>query len=82
MKKYSLIDVKNMIKENRKILLVKNNIYDVTNFDHPFNITPYDSKLGNDVSVDYNFHSKESKKVWDKYKIGTLITNNIWCIIS
>ena len=34
MKKYTLIEVKNMIKNNRKILLVKNNIYDVTDFDH------------------------------------------------
>ena len=38
------IDV--MIKEGKKILIANNNVYDVTKFDHPFNITPFDNKIG------------------------------------
>jgi cytochrome b involved in lipid metabolism len=68
-----------MIKEGKKILIANNNIYDVSDFDHPFNITPFDNKIGTDVSIDYNFHSKESKKIWEKYKIGQLKSD--WCTI-
>ena len=75
MKYYTQKDIDEMINDNKIILLVNNIIYDFTNFDHPFNICFYDNRLGKDVSIDYNFHSKESQQIWKKYKIGKLNVN-------
>lgn len=61
------IDV--MIKDGRKILLVDNNIFDVTDFKHPFNINPFDKKIGKNVKIDYNFHGKNSKKYGKNIKL-------------
>ena len=72
MKLYTQDDIDKMVNDNKIILLVNKNIYDFTEFNHPFNICFYDNRLGKDVSVDFNFHSKKSKKLWKKYKIGEL----------
>ena len=42
MKYYTKTEIDVMINNGRKILLVDNNIFDVTNFEHPFNINPFD----------------------------------------
>ena len=44
MKYYTKTEIDVMINNGRKILLVDNNIFDVTNFEHPFNINPFDKK--------------------------------------
>ena len=85
MKYYTKDDINKMMQnEKKKIVFVNNNIYDVTNFVHPFGIVPFDSnnKIGTDVSIDYNFHSNSSKKKWDEYKIGELYNKNNFCIIT
>ena len=82
MKYYTKMEVDIMIKNNKKIVLVKNNIYDVTEFIHPFGIDPFNSnKIGADISNDYNFHSDKSKNIWKKYKIGELYSK-CNCIIT
>jgi len=74
MKYYTKMEIDVMIKDGKKIVFVKNNIYDVTNFIHPFGILPFNdnNRIGTDVSIDYNFHGKTSKNTWEKYKIGEL----------
>ena len=64
-------------KHNKKTdcwLIANNNVYDVTKFieKHPIGSNPIIKKAGTDFTVDYNFHSKSSKKVWNEYKIGEL----------
>ena len=83
MKYYTKMEIDVMIKDDKKIVLIKNNIYDFTEFIHPFGIIPFNdnNKIGTDVSIDYNFHGKNAKKSWEKYKIGEL-HNNYDCIIS
>ena len=79
MKYYTKTEIDVMINNGRKILLVDNNIFDVTNFEHPFNINPFDKKIGQNVKIDYNFHDKNSKKIWKEYKIGEIESS--WCTI-
>jgi hypothetical protein len=78
---YTKNDINKMIKNNRKIVLVKNIIYDVTDFDHPFGLLPFTDKIGKDIRQDYDFHGRDAKKKWNDYKIGELHNNNLWCII-
>tara|TARA_X000000950_G_C13907848_1_gene657690 strand:- start:2492 stop:2734 length:243 start_codon:yes stop_codon:yes gene_type:complete len=79
MKYFTKLQINEMIKNKRIILLVRNSVYDVTDFEHPFNIDPFLIRIGKDVREDYFFHSNKSKKIWEKYKIGKL--KNEMCII-
>tara|TARA_B110000879_G_C11160578_1_gene508875 strand:- start:1860 stop:2144 length:285 start_codon:yes stop_codon:yes gene_type:complete len=69
-KHISLSKIKELLKEDRKIVFIGNKVYDFTNFDHPGNFNAFVNRLGKDVSVDYNFHGKKSKKIWKTYFIG------------
>lgn len=80
MRYFTKLEINEMIKNGRIILLVRNLVYDVTEFEHPFNINPFLSRIGKDVSEDYYFHSNESKKIWKKYKIGKIKSE--MCIIN
>ena len=80
MRYFTKLEINEMIKNGRIILLVKNLVYDVTEFEHPFNINPFLSRIGKDVSEDYYFHSNKSKKIWEKYKIGKIKSE--MCIIN
>lgn len=55
----------------------KKNVYDVTEYIkqdiHPAKNNIIIRHNGLDVYNHYNFHSKNSKKLWDKMKIGKLI---------
>ena len=83
MKFYTKMEIDIMVKDGKKIIFVKNNIYDVTNFIHLFGILPFNdnNRIKTDVSIDYNFHGKNSKNTWEKYKIGQLY-NKCDCSIS
>jgi len=63
MKYYTYDDINIMINNKKIILLINKDIYDFTNFNHPFNISFSDNKIGKDVIKDYNFHSKSSQKI-------------------
>ena len=53
-------------------LIAHNKVYDVTKFikKHPIGSAPIIKKAGTDCTVDYDFHPKSSKEVWEGYKIG------------
>ena len=62
-----------LIKKGNKLLYHDNIIYDVTNYQHPGGdcifkkILKLDSNnniIYTDITIDYNFHSSQSKKVW------------------
>jgi len=53
-------------------LIVTGVIYDVTEFleDHPAGKDAILRHAGQDATRDFNFHSRNAKKLWDKYRIG------------
>jgi cytochrome b involved in lipid metabolism len=72
-----------LIKNGKKLLYHDNIVYDVTNYQHPGGecifkkILKLDSNnniLYTDITIDYNFHSSQSKKVWKSMIIGTTET--------
>jgi cytochrome b involved in lipid metabolism len=83
MKYYTQKEVSVHNKKTDCWLIANNNVYDVTRFieKHPIGSEPIIKRAGNDCTVDYNFHSKISKKCWDEYKIGE-IKKNCCCLIS
>jgi len=60
-------------------LIVKNRVYDITPFlnTHPIDSNVILKKGGTDVSLDYRFHSKKTRKLWKKYFIGYVDYNNL-----
>ena len=71
MKKYYNIDEINELRKTKIILLCKKKIYDVTNFVdlHPGNNIIL-KHINNDNTINYKFHSKKAKKLWDSFLIG------------
>ena len=80
---FNLTDLKDLVRDGNKILISNGNIYNVTLYykNHPGGYKAIlnkclkisDDKLKfNDCSKDFDFHRNNSKKVWDKYKIGEL----------
>ena len=74
--------LKLLIENGKKLLIVNYNIYDVTNY---YKIHPGGKCILKNIiqiknnrlilinsSIDYNFHSKNSKKIWKKILIGTI----------
>ena len=64
-------------------LIAHGYVYDVTSFieKHPAGKSAILRHSGTESSIDYDFHSKNAKKLWLQYKIGYIkSTNN--CIIS
>ena len=71
-----------MIKQGKIIILRNNKVYDITNFNfHPGGFNCLQKKNGKDVSYDYNFHSKNAKKIWKKFLIGYIKKENTFCNI-
>ena len=64
-------------------LIAHNKVYDVTKFisQHPIGSAPLIKKSGTDCTVDYDFHPKASKEVWEKYKIGYVNKPKEYCCI-
>lgn len=73
----------NEMKKNKKLLLVGYSIYDVSDYykHHPGSSNAIVKNLNSDATRHYNYHSKSSKKIWEKYKIGELNHQKDICII-
>tara|TARA_B100001093_G_C26567993_1_gene901632 strand:- start:172 stop:411 length:240 start_codon:yes stop_codon:yes gene_type:complete len=63
----------NEIKK-QNLLVANNNVYDVSKLrdKHPGGNKALLKNIGLDCTIDYNFHSKESKKKWNNFKVGEL----------
>lgn len=87
---FSKLELLNLVKDGKKIILVDNKLYDVTLY---YKIHPGSSKaikkkclkidnnrlVITDCSIDYNFHSKNSHQIWKDLQIGiTHKKNNIF----
>lgn len=72
MKKYYNDKEIDELKKTRIILLCKNKIYDVTEFInlHPGPNDIILKHIEKDNTINYNFHSKNAKKIWKKFLIG------------
>ena len=82
MKNISKNEIIKLQNENRLIFFRKNFVYDVTDMDfHPGGKKCLENKKNLDVTYDYNFHSKNGKKYWDKFCIGKLENKKDFCII-
>jgi len=74
-------ELTDMIKLGRKIILVKNRVFDVSDFQHPFSIDTFYNKIGKNCYKDYKQHGKSARKIWKKYEIGVLKEDSNMCII-
>lgn len=74
MKSFTMPQIQSMIDEGKAILVLENDVLDVTNFlnRHPGGKFVIKSKLGIVDEKHYNMHSERAKKMWLNYKIGTL----------
>jgi cytochrome b involved in lipid metabolism len=63
--------------ENQNWIVANNNVYDITELldIHPGGKQCLINHIKKDCTIDYNFHSKDSKKEWKKYKIGYIKKN-------
>ena len=75
---YSINEISKHNKEDDCWLVANNNVYDVTKFInlHPGSKNAILKHAGKICDIDYNFHSKNAKKIWKKYKIGELVIKN------
>lgn len=76
--KITIDEVKRKIeKENRKIIIVGNKVYDITSFFeskiHPGGNDCLQKKNGTDCTIDLKFHSGKANVLLKKYFIGYLI---------
>ena len=71
---YPWDEIKKHNKINDAWIVANDNVYNVTNFinNHPGGKNAIIKNLGKDCSKDFNFHTKNGKKEWNKYKIGKL----------
>lgn len=73
---YTMCEVRRHANAHSAWLVVGDNIYDATDYMsmHPGGAHSILKKCGGvcDCTADLNFHSKNGKKVWEKYKIGKL----------
>ena len=87
MNQYTIYEVAKHNKEDDCWIIAKNNVYDVSKFIniHPGSKNAIMKHAGKICDIDFDFHSKYAKKLWKKYKIGTLKKkrnyNNSFCII-
>ena len=82
---YSIREVAKHNKPTDCWLIAHNRVYDITKFieKHPIGSEPLLKKAGTDCTIDYDFHSKAAKQVWEKYKIGYVNKpKESCCIIS
>lgn len=83
---YTLKEINNLIKDGKIIIIRKDNIYDITNYkSHPGGVNCFQKKNGEEVSLDYKFHSNKAKKIWSLYFIGKIYKENNYfnsCLIS
>lgn len=82
MESYSLKEVEKHCKLDDCWLVVKNKVYNVTDFikNHPIGPESILFNASQDCIEHYNFHSKQAKKIWDKYQIGYIESHSKCCI--
>ena len=86
-KEISLIDIEEVQKHNTIEdcwIVAHNKVYDVTSFinRHPGGKYVIKSNAGKRVSRHFDYHSKRSHKLWEKYLIGYIEeqTKNCGCL--
>jgi len=75
-------ELENFVNSNRKILIAHDLVYDITNY---FSSHPGGNCILNNIikiennriiikqsNMDFDYHSKKSKKIWKKLLIGTI----------
>tara|TARA_B100001964_G_C13643754_1_gene341688 strand:+ start:64 stop:294 length:231 start_codon:yes stop_codon:yes gene_type:complete len=74
MKQLSLEEVKKHTTVDSCWIITNGYVYDVSDFldKHPVDRDIILKKAGTDCSIDYKFHSKKTRKIWKKYRIGKL----------
>ena len=70
-----------MIEEGKKIILVGSNVYDFSEFKHPFALDPFYNKIGKDCYKDYKMHGKNARVTWKRFKVGVLREESDVCMI-
>jgi len=80
---YTKEEVKRHITQDDCWVIAHRQVYDVTHFLqlHPNHISIILPKAGQDVSSDFDFHTRQMKKVWKKYHIGYVISVSLQNII-
>jgi len=65
-------DVNKMIEKGRIVFYVGKKVIDATDYlgEHPAGEGCLRRRLGKDCEEDYEFHSKEGRKLWDKMCVG------------
>jgi len=74
-------DIKEMIEEGKKIIFVGSNVYDFSEFKHPFALNPFYNKIGQDCYKDYKMHGKNARVTWKRFKVGVLREESDVCMI-
>ena len=74
-------NIREMIDEGKKIILVGNNVYDFSEFKHPFALDPFYNKIGKDCYKDYKMHGKNARVTWKRFKVGVLREESDVCMI-
>lgn len=71
---YTKQEVAKHIKRESLWITANGRVYDITAFlsSHPGGDKIFLKKAGQNCSTDYLFHSKNAKKMWQKYWIGNL----------
>ena len=71
---YTLKEVRRHNNSKSCWLVVRNKVYDVTKFLelHPEHTERVLRTIGEDITIDYDFHTTYQKKIWEKYKIGKI----------
>jgi len=83
-KVYSWDEIEKHNKNDDIWIVANNNVYDVSELVnvHPGGKNAILRHAVQDCTLDYNFHSKNGKKQWDKYKIGKLQTDKKNCFCN
>lgn len=73
--------IREMIEEGKKIILVGSNVYDFSEFKHPFALDPFYNKIGKDCYKDYKMHGRNARVTWKRFKVGVLSEESDICMI-
>ena len=81
---YSINEIKYHNTVNDCWLISNNKVYNASSFLrlHPAHTNRIMKNAGKDVTKDFNFHTKNQQKEWNKYLIGYIdkIPNKCFCI--
>ena len=73
--------IREMIEEGKKIILIGSNVYDFSEFKHPFALDPFYNKIGKDCYKDYKMHGRNARGTWKRFKVGVLREESNICMI-